>query len=168
MFKPIANEDDDIKSSESLRTTEIINLLQHADRPSLDIAKTKLIEVMAYASDPKYGTIVTAIDKMKPVAAGKKVLLFASEDNNAISIFNKKRKSHEMADLLKTIFGKSKEVYALTKERYFEVINNFKTLSANGDLPEKYKVKPPKPSPKAKDEEKDYATTLFGELFKEE
>jgi len=168
MFKPIDNEDDDIKSSESLRTTEIINLLQHADRPSLDIAKTKLIEVMAYASDPKYGTIVTAIDKMKPVAAGKKVLLFASEDNNAISIFNKKRKSHEMADLLKTIFGKSKEVYALTKERYFEVINNFKTLSANGDLPEKYKVKPPKPSPKAKDEEKDYATTLFGELFKEE
>ena len=143
-------------------------MLQHADRPSLETVKNKLIEVMAYASDPRYGTIVTAIDKMKPVAAGDEILLFASEDAHAVSVFNQKRNTSEMADLLKAIFGNSKEVFALSKERYFEVINNYKTLAKTGSLPEKYKVNPPKPTPEPKDEQRDYATSLFGELFKED
>ena len=156
-------KDEDTKSNKNL--SEIINLLVQADREEIMNVKSRWATLSQYENNDMFRNFAQLLKQTRPISAGKNFILIASENEHVIEGVNLDSKNEHFNLFINELLGVPTRVFAITKEEFDIVKEEWANLTKADELPKPKPIKQPKIANVNKTEEQQLGEELFGDLF---
>ncbi len=145
--------------------SDIINLLVQSDKNVQVQIKKSWASIVSYTANAKYSEYATLLDSAKLISSGKDFILVSSKDANICTRINEVKFKRKFVELVKNVFGETKNVFAITRDQFMDVKERYTVLARSNSLPQPQKIMVPSLGEQEKTKAHKIGEDLFGELF---
>ncbi|NQZ29438.1 MAG: DNA polymerase III subunit gamma/tau [Mycoplasmatales bacterium] len=145
--------------------SDIINLLVQSDKAVQAHIKKSWTSIISYAANSRYSEYASLLDSARLISSGKDFILVSSKDASICTRINEVKFKRRFVELVKHVFGETKNVFAITRDQFIDVKERYTVLAKSNSLPQPQKIMVPSLGEQEKTKAHKLGEDLFGELF---
>ncbi|CAM9098559.1 DNA polymerase III subunit gamma/tau [Mycoplasma todarodis] len=145
--------------------SDIINLLVQSDKAVQAHVKKSWTSIISYAANSRYSEYASLLDSARLISSGKDFILVSSKDASICTRINEVKFKRRFVELVKHVFGETKNVFAITRDQFIDVKERYTVLAKSNSLPQPQKIMVPSLGEQEKTKAHKLGEDLFGELF---